>query len=272
MENAFELTFLGTNGSCSYNNGKRVRYGSNSSCIAASVGGETLIFDTGTGICGFKDLLNYQRDHINIFYSHYHADHLRGLLFFPFLYDEKNVLDVYGHDAEHNDVRKVIEKLLTFPHHPVGLSSFSAKIEFHSIEPKAVFSLSPKILVKTYPLSHGSIGSVGYRVEYGGKVFCYCTDVELSKHENDTGLLEFMRDADLLVIDSYFDDGKVIGNWGHSSWRECAEWAKQANAKKLALFHHRFEICDDELDEIEKKAQEVFKGAFTAADFMKITL
>lgn len=272
MEKKFEVTFLGTNGSCSYNNGNRTRYGSNSSCVAVSVGGESLIFDTGSGICGFNRLEDYQRDHLNIFYSHYHADHLRGLLFFSPLYDTKNVVKIYGHDAESNDVRKVIQKLLTFPHHPVGLDSFNAKMDFHSIQAKASFDLTAEISIKTYPLSHGTIGAVGYRVEYNNKVFCYCTDVELSKHKGDSGLLEFMSNAELMVIDSYFDDGKVIDSWGHSSWRECAEWAKQANVQKLALFHHNFEASDKDLDEIELKAQKLFPAAFMAADFMNVKI
>ena len=56
MDNTFEVTFWGTNGSCAFNGGNRVKYGTNTLCLAVKAGNETLIFDAGSGICGFGGL------------------------------------------------------------------------------------------------------------------------------------------------------------------------------------------------------------------------
>jgi len=259
----FEVTFLGTSGSCAYNNGKRTKYGTNSICVAVKTGCETLIFDTGTGICGFE----FDSPKAHILYSHYHADHISGLLFFSEFFNPKKQINIYGE----NDVKSVVDSFLSPPLHPVGLNAFNADLKFNTISADDVIAVSDEITVKTCKLSHPG-GSVGYRVEYDGKSFCYCTDSELALHQNDEKLLEFIRGADLLVLDSFFDDRKVIEGWGHSSWRECAEWAKRAEAKRLALFHHNFKWTDFEINEMERKAKEVFAGTFAATDFMKVEL
>ena len=271
MNKSFEVTFLGTNGSCAYNNGKRRKYGSNTACVAVSAGGKTLIFDTGTGICGFSALEDYQRDHISIFYSHYHIDHLQGLMFCPPLFNPKNVIDIFG-ASDNDNLRSTVNVFLSPPFNPTGLGAFNANINFHHLMEEEMLPLTEDLIVHTYPLSHSGGGAVGYRVEYDGKSFCYCPDVELADHRSDSELLNFMSYVDLLVLDSSFDHGKVIEGWGHSSWKECAEWSKRANVKKLALFHYGFNVSDEEIDEMDAKAKEIFPGAFAAADFMKVKL
>jgi len=144
-------------------------------------------------------------------------------------------------------------------------------LNFNTITAGDEIAVSDSVKVRTCAMSHPN-GGVGYRVEYGGKAFCYCCDVELAHHQNDTKLVEFCTDADLLVLDSSFDDGKVIEGWGHSSWRECADWAKRVNAKSLALFHHNFRWSDNEIEAMQSKAQEVFAQTFAAGDFMKVEL
>jgi ribonuclease BN (tRNA processing enzyme) len=107
-------------------------------------------------------------------------------------------------------------------------------------------------------------------VECAGKVCCYCTDIELQSHKGDDNLLAFTRNADLLAIDSFFDDGKVIPGWGHSSWRECATWAKRAEVGQLALFHHNFVYTDADIAAMAEKARGIFPHTFAAADFMRV--
>lgn len=271
MNKPFEVTFLGTNGSCAHSNGNRQKYGSNTSCVAVAAGDETLIFDTGSGICGFAGLEKYQRKHINIFYTHYHVDHIHGLLFSPFLFDTEISVDIYGFKAENMDVKSIVNNFLSSPFHPVGIMNFDAAVNFRDLTAGKSIALS-NIVVHTHLLEHSSCGAVGYRVEYDGKAFVHCPDIELSLHKNDNNLLEFISNADLLVLDAFFDDSQVIEEWGHSSWKECTEWATRANAKKLALFHHRFINTDAEIDAMEAKAKKEFSGAFAAADFMKVEL
>jgi phosphoribosyl 1,2-cyclic phosphodiesterase len=190
-----------------------------------------------------------------------------GLLFFPAFFDPQKRFDFHGS----GDIKSVVNSFLSPPLHPVGLEVFNADLRFNSINAGDKISVSDEVTVKTCSLSHPG-GAIAYRVEFGGKVFCCCIDSELAHHQNDEPLLEFTQGADLLVLDSFFDDGKVIEGWGHSSWRECAEWAKRVGAKRLALFHHNFRWSDEQIDEMSAKSQEVFGGAFAAADFMRVEI
>jgi ribonuclease BN (tRNA processing enzyme) len=266
----FEVVFLGTCGSVSYNNGNRTKYGTNSVCVVVKVGGETIIFDTGTGACGFAPLAESREPGdkpAHVFYSHYHADHLCGLIFIPHLYNPQKKFNFYGS----GDIKSVLGNFLSPSLSPVNINMFGADLNFCKIEAGDVIGLSNDVTVKTCRLSHPG-GAIGYRVEYLGKSFCCCMDSELADHIDDNNLQEFTQNADLLVLDSFFDDGKVIKGWGHSSWMECALWAKSVEAKRLALLHHDFKLTDKEISRFEEKAKEVFPETFAAADFMRVEL
>ena len=267
MNKQFEVTFLGTNGSCAYNNGKRRKYGSNTPCVAVRAGGETLVFDAGTGICGLSGLPEDQKDHIHLFFSHYHMDHVDGLLFCSQLFDPKKTFDIYGF----GDVRGILGGIISQPLCPVGLEVFRAATNFHNISFGENIKLSDDVTVSTCSLSHPG-DALGYRVEYDGKVFCYCDDVELINHQDDEMLREFTKNADLLVLDSAFADGEVITGWGHSSPSECARWAKEVNARKVALYHYSYLMTDAEIDEMEKAAQCIHPEAFAATDGMRVII
>lgn len=271
MNNLFEVTFLGTGGSCSYNNGSRMKYGTNTPCVAVKAGKETIILDAGSGICGFSDLEDYQSEHLHVFFSHYHMDHINGLPFFTALFDAKKKIDLYGAGNKEGDLYNIVDRFISPPMHPVGIGAFGAKLGFHTLEGGDSLLLPNGAAVHTFKLFHPG-GSLGYRVEYGGKALCYCTDIELSRHQNDSFLEEFIHNADLLILDAYFDDNKIIRGWGHSSWRECAEWAERSKVKKLALFHYGFAGFDIDIKTIEEKARKIFPDTIASADFMQIRL
>jgi ribonuclease BN (tRNA processing enzyme) len=58
--------------------------------------------------------------------------------------------------------------------------------------------------------------------------------------------------------------------WGHNSWEQAVEVAKQANAKKLALFHHDPEHNDAFILDMERECQKRFPEAFFAGEGMEI--
>ena len=270
--NDFVVTFLGTNGSNAYNGGNRVKYGTNTSCVVVSVGGETLIFDAGSGISGMVSLPEYQRTQLRLFFSHYHTDHLGGLLFFPGLFDADKRIDIYGsNDVFDDDVEKVVRKFLSPPFAPVGLEMARASLSFNPLTGADVMELGSGIRLKTMSLSHPG-GALGFRIEYMDKVFCHLSDVELGNHQDGDGLLGFIGGADLVSIDSAFDEGKVLKGWGHSSYAECADLAKRADVGRLALFHYGFNQSDAGIDKIADKAKLIFPSTFAAADGMRIEL
>jgi len=267
MNNTFEVTFLGTNGSCAYNNGKREKYGSNTLSVAVKAGGEVIIFDAGTGICMLRELPQYYSNNVHLFLTHYHMDHIDGLLFCHYMFDPEVNVNIYGS----GNVKETLDNLISPPLCPVGTEVFSKSLKHKTISAGEQLTLPNDVVIKTCSLSHPG-GALGCRVEYGGKSFCYCVDVELSKHENDNELKEFFKDVDLLVLDASFADGTVIPGWGHSCPKECAKWAMEANVGQLALYHYNYTMTDDEIDKMEENAKKIFPKTFTAADGMSISL
>ena len=267
MNNNFTVTFLGTNGSCAYNCGGRHKYGTNTLCIAVKAGDEVIILDAGTGICDLSDLQEYKSNEKHLFLSHYHMDHIDGLLFYSEMFDPEMKIDIYGP----GDVRATLNGLITPPLCPVGPEVFQASLNFQSISAGQSITMPGGAVVKTYKLSHPG-GALGCRVDYGGKSLCYCVDVELANHVGDAGLVDFFQNADLLVLDASFADGKVIPGWGHSAPSECAKWAADTGVGKLALYHYNYMMTDAEIDRMEKSAKMIFPDTFAATDGMRFIL
>ena len=100
-----------------------------------------------------------------------------------------------------------------------------------------------------------------------------CTDVE---HGNpvDPDVVEFARDADLLIHDAQYTDEELENRqgWGHSSFTQAIEVAEQAGVKLLAMTHHDPNHDDEFLRAIEKKCKDRFKDCVLARDGMEISL
>jgi ribonuclease BN (tRNA processing enzyme) len=263
----FEVLFLGTNGSCAFNSGNRPRYGTNTLCTVIRAGDSTLIFDAGTGICGVNDLDVYKSKKLNLFISHFHKDHISGLLFWEALFDAGKEIDIYGM----GDIRKHINHWLKEPYQPVGIDAFQAKLTFNSIDDGTLVLLDGGVAVSCIPMNHPG-GCLGYRIDYGDKSVCYMTDVELGDPEADEKLVAFARNTDLLITDSQFEDGKKNKGWGHSTPKECAALAQSANAKKLALYHYSYHCADGDIDRLTESAKGVFKDTFASADWMRVEI
>jgi phosphoribosyl 1,2-cyclic phosphodiesterase len=76
------------------------KYGGRTLCIDIDAGADLrVIIDGGTGISALAQDLVIPPEGIefHVFLTHYHWDHLQGILFFPPLYDERNRFTFYGH-------------------------------------------------------------------------------------------------------------------------------------------------------------------------------
>ena len=58
--------------------------------------------------------------------------------------------------------------------------------------------------------------------------------------EQDKKLIDFIKDADVLIIDSQYDATEYESHvgWGHSCVDDSVELAIKANVKRIFLFHH----------------------------------
>jgi len=121
----------------------------------------------------------------------------------------------------------------------------------------------------------------------GGVSVVYVTDDELGPTgQYDVGpnwrerFVKFIGGADLLIHDAMYtpEECAAHAGWGHSSYVEAVELARESGAKRLALFHHEPEHTDDATDVIAGQARDVAarNGGRTeivaAAEGLKITL
>ena len=94
------VKFYGVRGSIACAGDETRRYGGNTSCVAIVVGGETLIFDAGTGLRKLGgDLMKAHGPtgvKAHLFLSHLHWDHIQGFPFFTPAFVPKNQLNVWG--------------------------------------------------------------------------------------------------------------------------------------------------------------------------------
>ena len=83
---------------------------------------------------------------------------------------------------------------------------------------------------------------------------------EAVREENEK-LLDFYRDADILIHDCQYTKEEYFSSkigWGHSFFEHAIDSALKANVKKIVLFHHDPLRTDQELFELEKLCQQHF--------------
>jgi len=151
----------------------------------------------------------------------------------------------------------------------VTTREFGAKVEFRDLR-EGTYEFG-EISVGTMLLAHPG-NCLGYRVDYDGRSVCYITDNELFLPANEffsaeyeQRLLEFVRGADALIIDTnYLDDeyeAKV--GWGHSSVSQVADFAHRAEVKTLYPFHHDYGHDDDTIDRKLNQMQAILQSSET---------
>ena len=270
-----KVIFWGVRGSIPVPGPDTVRVGGNTACVELQTEDrEVLIIDAGTGIrlLGL-DLARRPTERLIavLLFSHTHWDHIQGLPFFTPAMVQQNRVVVLGERRVDRRLEQVLAGQMVDAYLPFTLDDLRADLlikEVHDGE-KLVVGNSTSVLPKR--LQHPG-GVFGYRITCRGQTVVYASDVSHPMDRLDPDVLELARDADLLIHDAQFtpEEKERHADWGHSSWTDAVKVAQQASVRRLALFHHDPLHTDDELEEIERQAQEAFPGAFLAREGMQI--
>jgi ribonuclease BN (tRNA processing enzyme) len=249
-----KITFLGTRGWYS-------RKG-DTACVLVETNGGNYLFDAGTGIYKIYELLDVTKPTC-LLLSHFHLDHIVGITAFQKIFKGKEI-DIYGQKG----VKKAIDRIMTKPIYPYyfDFPLFNCKVVFKNLNREQRILDSE---IKTMKLSHAD-PVLGIRLENKGKSFVYATDTLPCKNT-----VKLAKDCDILVHETYFSEdelSKIKINTGHSSPKGAAGIAKEANAKKLYLFHINPEYDDGEIRKMVLDARQVFKNSFMAKDMLEIEL
>ena len=250
MKTAETVAVLGVRGSFPMTGMDYSRYGGNTSCFLAELGGETVILDAGSGLAslGTAVPLPGGRKHVHILLSHPHIDHIMGLFAFSLLYDPAANIRLYGDMG----LRSRLGAVLGPPCWPVGLDDFQAGVEVRELEPGARLPLGNGLVLSTLRGNHPG-NSLLYRLEGGGKTLVYALDCEMDEAMS-AALERFAENADLLIWDATFAPGELKAGWGHSTWQEGLALGGRAGAKRVLMTHYAQTYTDGFLSEQETLA------------------
>ena len=270
------IRFWGVRGSIPCPGPGTARYGGNTPCVEVRCSDHVLIFDAGTGIRALGEtLVNEGKAGIsNIFFSHFHMDHVIGLPFFePMLHAGNHVHLWAGHFDYQPGIEDAVHKLMSFPLFPIGIESFQADIQFRDFCAGETLSPLPDVTLRTAPLGHPG-GATGYRVEFAGRSVAYLTDLELGDGPFDEGVMGLAKGADVIIMDATYTDEEMPAHlgWGHSSWQQVAKFADAAGTKTACLFHHDPAHDDAFMDRIAAAAERARPGTVVAREGLCIDL
>ena len=140
------------------------------------------------------------------------------------------------------------------------------KLKKAGIEPGPVYRK-----IKENPITRLDSGSLIYRADFlgppkPGRVITICGDTRYL-----TNLADFVRHSNVLVHEATLSeaDEHLAYSYAHSSTRQAAALARDANVKRLILTHISSRYQEEEMDNLLQEARETFPATDIAYDFFE---
>jgi phosphoribosyl 1,2-cyclic phosphodiesterase len=222
-----------------------------------SVGPPALLLDAGTGLRRLSGLLGDLAFRGSILLTHLHWDHVQGLPFFRAGDREdarvRLLLPDQGGDA---DAEMVLARMMSPPFFPIEPSALRGDWQFGFLPGERFTAEGFDVLALDVPHKGGH--TVGFRISDGHSSVAYVPDhcpTALGPGPGGIGeyheaALELARDVDLLIHDAHLraEEVESEGSFGHAAAEYAVRLATISGAGRVALFHHRPERSDSEVE------------------------
>jgi phosphoribosyl 1,2-cyclic phosphodiesterase len=269
------VKFWGVRGSLPTPCRENLEFGGNTSCIQLEIPDreEILILDAGSGIRNLGLHLAKSRPgplDIHLFMTHFHWDHVLGLPFFGPAYDPRNSMTIYSSSFS-APLRPALAGVMCHPHFPATLEHELRHVKLVPLE--SAPSRLAGAEIQPFRVRHPQ-GACGYRINVARASIVFVPDRECGDEVLDGELRRISHGADILIHDAQYTPEEYLEKrgWGHSTWRDAAEAANDAQVKRLVLFHHDPGRSDDMLRCILDQAKAAFPNTEAATEGSSIEL
>jgi len=298
MSDELRVKFWGVRGSYPAPGAGTVKYGGNTACVEIRAGERTIILDAGTGIIPLgRELARRRALEVVVLLSHLHHDHTQGFPFFVPAYLPNARLHIFGPGGTRETLSRVLENNQSSETFPVSLRDMASTKDIQSVRESQVIvwggagvqvmdsgeglgSEAEAVVIRIHKSYAHPGGVYVYRVSWRGKTVVYATDTE-GYVGMDRKLVQFARDADLLIHDAQYSEehywGQLSGfpstqGYGHSTVAMACEVAAAAAAGQLVLFHHDPAYSDARIAEMAASAKVKFSEVQAASEGLEIRL
>jgi len=254
-----EIKLLGTRGSIPTPGKDTAKYGGNTTCVELTLkNGEKIVIDAGSGIRVLsEEILAKKINHINLFLTHSHWDHIQGFPFFIPIYVPDFSIKIFAASPTYERLPDILKGQMKSLYYPVPFKQVAANIEFEKIRKNGITISGVKI--SSIPTNH-PLETHAFKFEEDGKTIVFMSDNELD-HQDIAAVaykkhVDFIKGSDVLIHDAQYEKKEIEAHksWGHSSWEQTVAFAKEGGVRTLYLTHYDPSRKDKQIDKIVKKA------------------
>jgi phosphoribosyl 1,2-cyclic phosphodiesterase len=252
------VSFCGTRGSTPAPGPEYVRFGGHTSCVALSHDEPqrvrpVLLLDAGTGLRRLTRFLGDGPFRGTVLLSHLHWDHVQGLPFFASGdRDDAKVTLLLPAEPEQPDAATLLSRMMSPPFFPITPSHLRGEWSFGPL-PETEFE-AEGFTVAVHDVPHKGGRTVGFRISDDRTSVAYIPDHQPTAFgagpdgfgQYHGAALALAQDVDLLIHDAHLraEEVEAEASFGHAAAEYAATLGARAGARRVALFHHRPDRMD----------------------------